>query len=141
MSQKFSVPKIDIDPKKFNVTSNPAFQQQMANLRATSESAMKAIQEGTTIAKAVTKHAENPPKFELDPEVKKNLASCRAACATISADIKGAQDVLDKEMSRIAGKSTPSPAAQAALGRIRDGFAHIEEVRKATQLPALKVNA
>ena len=111
MSQKFSVPQINIDPKKFDVTSSPAFKQQMENLRAAGASATAAIANGKNIAAAVTERVNNMPAFELDPQVKEQLAPVR------------------------------SPAAQAAMDRISAGFAHIEAVRKATQLPALKVNA
>lgn len=140
MSQKFSVPQINIDPKKFDVTSSPAFKQQMENLRAAGASATAAIANGKNIAAAVTERVNNMPAFELDPQVKEQLASCRSTASSVGAAVADAKVAMEKELARVSNP-VRSPAAQAAMDRISAGFAHIEAVRKATQLPALKVNA
>ncbi len=141
MSQnKFSVPQINIDSKKIDVTSSPAFQQQMKKLREAGASAKAAIETGKKTAEAITEHVKNQPSFELDPHVKEQLASCRSTAASVGATIANAQAAMEAELARVSNP-VRSPAAQAALERISAGFAHIEAVHKATQLPALKVNA
>lgn len=142
MSQKFeiSVPQINIDPKKVDVTSSPAFQQQMENLRAAGVSATAAIANGKEIAAAVTKRANNMPAFELDPQVKKQLASCRSTASSVGAAVADAKSAMEAELARVSNP-VRSPSAQAAIERIGAGFKHIEAVREATKLPPLKVNA
>ena len=140
MSQTFSVPKIEIDPKKFDFVSTPAFQEQMANLRAASANAMTAIETGKKTAAAVTERVNNKPSFELDPQIKKQMATCRDIASSVGATAEKATAAAKAELERISQART-TPAQQEKLKRIRTGFARIEEISGTLQLPKMMENA
>lgn len=137
MSQKFVMPKFDIpavpviDTSRIPVvTDDPEFQKKMQELRNAAAS-----------IPAVPVINTNVPDFTDTPEFQEQLKNIRAATANAqaaAADINRANQAIAE---RNAAKPKPSQAAQAALGRIRDGFDKIEQISAATRLPALKTQA
>lgn len=136
MSQ-FTVPKVEIDPKRFDFTNTPEFQNALNTVRESTKNVHGIIANGQRVEANLKKALENPPRFELQPEIKASLQDATTACATASEAIQEGKRLLEELTSK---KTATSPEAQAAMKRINAGFAHIEQVAAATRMPPLKVN-